>query len=188
MPVYMATDQPSTSKLLQKKRKNSMQERFYKVFQDLQDLIEVNECSYEVYWKLNIDRCNLNNTAKLTQATIRSPSISVILRKNETKQDLIKFHHTVLFSPLQSTLIKAIRNNHLFIWPGLDENLVTKHLPPSLNTAKGHLQQKRQHLQSTKYPPSTDEETNLVKARLQRPLKKEKRRTESISSPRRRYT
>ena len=70
-----------------------------------------------------------------------SLSISIILRKNETKQDLIKFRHVALFSPVQSTLVKAIKNGNLLIWSGLDANLVTKHLPTSLNTEKIHLQQ-----------------------------------------------
>ena len=89
-----------------------MQQRFYNVFQDLDDLIEVNECNYEVDRQLQIDRCKLN-TANLTQDTITPPSISIILKTNETKQDLTKFHHTSLLSPVQSTLVKAINNSHL---------------------------------------------------------------------------
>ena len=38
-------------------------------------------------------------------------------------------------------------------WPGLSENLVTKHLLYSTATAKGHLAQTRQHLQSMKNLP-----------------------------------
>ena len=53
----------------------------------------------------------------------------------------MKFHPAKLFSPIQSTFVKAIKNSHLLTWPGLDENLVTKNFPPSLNTTKGHVQQ-----------------------------------------------
>ena len=93
---------------------------------------------------------------------------------NQTNQDLIKFHHGTLLSPAQSTLVKVIHNRHIPTWPGLDESIVTKYLPPSLNTAKGHPRQERQHLQSTKPSPSPDEEIDTVKACLQRLLKKKK--------------
>eukprot|EP00978_Attheya_sp_CCMP212_P040835 scaffold226906_cov28-Attheya_sp.AAC.1 len=44
----------------------------------------------------------------------------------------------------------------LATFPGLTEDLVKKHLPRSIDTAKGHLQQQRQGLQSTKnkHPPT----------------------------------
>ena len=116
--------------------------------------------------QLKIDKCNLNNKETLTQATIASSSVSVVMRKSQTKQDLIKSHHGVFFSPVQSTLVKVIKNGHLITWPLLDENLVTKNLPPLLNTAKVNLQQERQHIQSTKPPPSPDEKVNTVKARI----------------------
>ena len=57
MEMYMVKEQPSTSKPLQKKRKKSTQQIFYNAFQYLEDLIEVNECNYEVDQKLKIDRC-----------------------------------------------------------------------------------------------------------------------------------
>ena len=39
------------------------------------------------------------------------------------------------------------------MFPGLDEKLVTNHLPPSIDTAKSRLQQERQGLKSTKLQP-----------------------------------
>ena len=92
MEMYMSKEKPSTSKPLQKKRKNTIQQRLCNAFQDLEALIEVNECNYEVNRKLKIDRCKLN-IVNLTQATNTPSSVSVILRKNETKQDLIRFYH-----------------------------------------------------------------------------------------------
>ena len=84
MEIYMAKEQPSTSKPLQEKRQNSMQQRFCNAGQDLEDIIEANECNYEVDRQLKIDRCKLN-IENLAQATIISPSVSVILTKKETK-------------------------------------------------------------------------------------------------------
>ena len=115
----MAIKQPSTSKPHKKTTQNSTQQRLFIAFQYIEDLTAVNECSYEVYQQLKIDRCNLNDTSNLTQAIITSPSISVILRKNQAKKYLIKFHHGALFSPVQSTLVKVITNGHLLTWPGL---------------------------------------------------------------------
>jgi hypothetical protein len=47
-------------------------------------------------------------------------------------------------------LIAAIKKNHFTTWPGLTVKAVKKHLPPCVATAKGHLNQEMQGLQSTK--------------------------------------
>ena len=169
--MHMATNQPSTSKP-HWKTYTSTQQIFCTTFQDLEDLIAINEYTYEVDQQLKIDRCNLNDTANLTQATITSPFTSIILRKSQTKQKLIKLHHGSLFSTFQSTLVKAIKDGHLLTWSGSDENIVTKYLLPPLNTEKIHLQQGRRHLQSTKISPLPDEEINTVKSHLKCLLKK----------------
>ena len=82
--------------------------------------------------------------------TITSPSLNVILRKKETKKDLISFLHAACCSPTSTTWIKAIENNQFATWPGLNTRLIKKHLPPSIATAQGHLKQERHGLQSTK--------------------------------------
>ena len=58
--------------------------------------------------------------------------------------------HAACFSPTISTFIKAIKNNHFTTWSGLDEHLITKHLPTSEAMLKGHLTDERHSLQSTK--------------------------------------
>ena len=60
------------------------------------------------------------------------------------------FLHAACFSPVLSTLNKAIDNGHFNTWPGISNNLMKKHLPPSIASAKGHLNQERQGIQSTK--------------------------------------
>ena len=47
-----------------------------------------------------------------------------------------------------------MENNHFTTWPGLTTKLIGKHLTKKIRTAKGHLNQERRHLQSTK--PSKD--------------------------------
>ena len=77
-------------------------------------------------------------------------SVSVIIRKKQTHAELANYLHAACFSPVPSTFIKAISNNHLTSWPGLTATLINKHLQQSMATAQGHLNQERQHLQSTR--------------------------------------
>ena len=85
---------------------------------------------------------------------ISSPALNVIIRKNTATRDLIRYLHAACFSPPIKTFLEAVRRNHLITWPGLTPKLITKHLTPSIATAKGHLNQERQGLQSTKSPSS----------------------------------
>lgn len=58
--------------------------------------------------------------------------------------------HTACFSPAKSSFVKAINNNHTTTWPGLKASFVNKYLAASLLSQRGHLNQERQNLQSTK--------------------------------------
>ena len=72
----------------------------------------------------------------------------------QTKQDLVQYLHRCAFSPVVSTWTKAIDAGYFATWPGLTSELVRKHLSPSIATAKGHHQQDRQNVRSTKTVPS----------------------------------
>ena len=72
-----------------------------------------------------------------------------------TKTDLITFLHAAAFSPVPSTFIKAIKHGHFATWPGLTPDAVRKHLPKSLATTMGHLDQSRKNQRSTKPNPTT---------------------------------
>ena len=61
--------------------------------------------------------------------------------KMRTKSDLIQYLHRCAFSPVVHTWTKAIDAGFFATWPGLTSELVRKHLPKLLATAKGHLQQ-----------------------------------------------
>ena len=76
--------------------------------------------------------------------------VSVILQKDQSKITLAQYHHHTLFAPTESTLRRAIRNNHLITFPGLTHELLHAGLSTSVATARGHLHQERQNLQSTK--------------------------------------
>ena len=89
------------------------------------------------------------------QTSPNNPSIAVIIRKKQTHIDLARYLHAACFSPVKSTLLKAIKNNHFTSWPGLTHSLVSKHLPTSTSTILGHQTKERQHLQSTTKPKAT---------------------------------
>jgi hypothetical protein len=77
------------------------------------------------------------------------------LRTDKPKQELAAYLHAALGSPVPSTLLRAIRRNHLVTVPGLTTNLVTKHLPKSLAAVLGHQDQEaKKHLRSTKALPA----------------------------------
>ena len=67
-----------------------------------------------------------------------------------TKPDLAMYYHRAAFSPVPTTFITAINNGNLSTWPGLTAELISKHLPKSLATAKGHDKLARKNVRSTR--------------------------------------
>jgi hypothetical protein len=74
-----------------------------------------------------------------------------------TPQALVTFSHAALFSPALSTLTTALAKGFLLPMPGLTLATLHKYLPKSVATIKGHLNQIRKNLRSTKTlkPPIT---------------------------------
>ena len=75
---------------------------------------------------------------------------SSAIRSRATKSDLAVFLHATLFSPVISTLVRAIKKNHFTAWPGINTNLIMRHLSPSIATSRGHLRGQQQNIRSTK--------------------------------------
>ena len=98
----------------------------------------------------------MNDQQKSDRIQQRQHTLNVIIRKDKTKSDLANFLLASCFSPVKSTLLRAIKNNHFTTWPGMEYTFMNKHLSTNIATVKGHLNQERQHLQSTK------ENTNQV--------------------------
>ena len=73
-----------------------------------------------------------------------------------TVEEVLGFLSKALFSPTQSTLVKAIETGHLATWPLLTKANVIKFLPNSQETALGHLDQQRKNTRSTQ--PKAEEE------------------------------
>jgi hypothetical protein len=63
---------------------------------------------------------------------------------------MIKNLHAAAFSPVKSTWLAAIVKGYYTSWPGLTPSAVQKYYPQTTATAKGHLDQTRQNIRSTK--------------------------------------
>lgn len=64
-------------------------------------------------------------------------------------KNFVAFAHASMGSPPISTFLRAIRTGYLSTWPRLTPKIVAAHPPHSIATAKGHLTQTRQGLDST---------------------------------------
>ena len=82
--------------------------------------------------------------------------------------ELGQYLHACAFSPAMSTFQKAVRRGHLLSWPGITNINFEKVLGTTIAAEKGHLDQERQNLQSTRvmsqsyvddYHPKTDNGT-----------------------------
>ena len=69
-------------------------------------------------------------------ANIKNEKAMVILCKQQNCADLAQFLHACAGAPVASTWCRAIDNGHFITWPGLTTQLIKKHLPPSIPTAK----------------------------------------------------
>ena len=100
-------------------------------------------------WDIPFPMKYLSQAIKSTITNQHHHTLNVITQKNQPTKHLIQYLHATLGSPSKSTLLHAIRNNHLIGWPGLTIDNVNKYLTETPATAKGHLDQHRQNLQST---------------------------------------
>ena len=83
---------------------------------------------------------------------------NAIILKNQSKTELAQYLYGCCGSPVITTWKKAIKNGNFITWPGIDTISLDRDLPKSIASAKGHLDQERKNLQSTKIPPA---ETNI---------------------------
>ena len=102
----------------------------HKVFGAMEGLIQHNICDQEIKQQNKIDH-----------------RMNVILRKNQTHVQLTEYLHKACFSPTKTTFTKSIRRNNFLKMPGLKQELVNKHLPKSISTARGHMTSERKGFQ-----------------------------------------
>jgi hypothetical protein len=106
-------------------------------------LLTGNRCQHTGLWQVP-----LHTAPQLPQANL--------ITATSTTADMVKFSHAALFSPRLSTLKTALEQNYIKNFPGLTAATLKKHPPHSIATAKGHLDQKRANIQSTKKPLQPD--------------------------------
>ncbi len=58
--------------------------------------------------------------------------------------------HAVCGYPVKSTWLKAIKAGNYVGWPMLNEHNIQKYYPETIETVKGHLNQARKNVRSTK--------------------------------------
>jgi hypothetical protein len=61
----------------------------------------------------------------------------------------VNYLHKAMFSPTESAVLQAVKNEHLVTWPGLTEKAINKHLKLTPATTIGYMNQRRQHIRST---------------------------------------
>ena len=75
---------------------------------------------------------------------------NAIVNKNQSKTKLANYYHQCCFSPCIRTLTEAVKKGNFDSWPGFKELKLYTNLQRTMATSKGHLDQERQGLQSTK--------------------------------------
>jgi hypothetical protein len=76
--------------------------------------------------------------------------LNATIRKDVSKTNLAQCLHGCLGSPVVSTWKLAIANGNFITWPGIDTLSIDAHLPKNIASAKGHMDQERKNLQSTR--------------------------------------
>ena len=71
------------------------------------------------------------------------PQITIKGMATATVAEQMAYLHACMYSPVPSTMIKAADQGFLSPFPGLTSENIRKHLPKSIATTMGHLQQQR---------------------------------------------
>lgn len=93
------------------------------------------------------------------QETQPDQQVNGIVTAKQTKQELARYLHACAFSPTVSTWKKAITKGHFASWPGLTEELITKHFAPTDANSLGHMKAKKRSTKRTNpnaTPPAPD--------------------------------
>jgi len=84
------------------------------------------------------------------QASHTLHSANAIVNLDRSSHDLANFYHGCMFSPPVRTLQRAIQNNNLLTWPGLNKLNLKKFILDTTAVEMGHMKQEKQHLRPTK--------------------------------------
>jgi hypothetical protein len=85
--------------------------------------------------------------SKQARKALRQANIVYDLKSTE---QAIKWMHAVCGYKVKSTWLKAIKARNYVGWPMMNKGNVQKYYPETIETAKGHLNQTRKNVHSTK--------------------------------------
>eukprot|EP00804_Cyclotella_cryptica_P000999 CCRYP_012348-RA/>CCRYP_012348-RA protein AED:0.11 eAED:0.11 QI:0/0/0/1/1/1/3/0/1327 len=88
--------------------------------------------------------------SKKAQQTLRHANSVYDLPSTE---QAIRWMHAVCGYPVKSTWLKAVQAGNFIGWPLLTSRNIQKYFPESVETPKGHLNQSRKNVRSTKQKP-----------------------------------
>lgn len=110
------------------------------------------------------DRSNETTLWHMNHTTETSPNTSLLPHQanaiigSTTTKNIIEFFHGAMFSPTINTLYKALQLNYITNIPGVSAASFKKYAPFSAATVKGHLDQTRKNIRSTKRNKEDTEE------------------------------
>jgi len=102
----------------------------------------------DLFWKLPISL--VQSESQKPVACIANSAVAL-----PSDNDFVAFMHAAFGSPCVSTFLRALRRNWLDTIPRLTAALVSANRPTSIATALGHLDQKRQGIDSTRITRSS---------------------------------
>ena len=86
--------------------------------------------------------------------------MNVILLKFKAVQELAKYFHDASFFPTSKILKNTTKRNRFVSWPRLTADLIQKHLPLSIPTAKYYFNQEKKGIRSNKTVSIPQNENN----------------------------
>jgi len=89
-----------------------------------------------------IDEGIKNNNTPSPNLLLTTREIAANTIQTSTKEELAQFYHQCLLSPPKPTLLQGTDNQPFKTFPGLTYELISKHLPPSTATDKGHMKRR----------------------------------------------
>ena len=100
----------------------------------------------------------LSNNSIANEDKTKKHSLNYIIQSDKSKFELAQYLHACCFSPCLSTFTKAIQNGNFLSWPAIHTINFKKVLGNTIPMAKGHLEQGRANLQSTKINEETEKD------------------------------
>ena len=115
-------------------------------------------------WMIDLSSCYDNSEVSQLESNDIKPSLpqdeaAAVSIAPATLARVASFYHAAMFSPSINTFCTAIERGYINL-PGLSANIIKQYMPPSIVTAKGHLDQARQGQHSTRTVEIYDKDTD----------------------------